>query len=467
MDIPFDSGDSGITILDAANEEMGFQAIRLHRAMGIWGWKLKRSGTIALSLVAACLLLVPAVMNGQPPAATAADAAMPAWRVGVPIVTYWAGPGSSSPMTEAAAKQLADGGWNVAWCHENELDVVGKFKLRGQLSHPLLSPATLDDPAKLKELDELIGRVSKHPALYFYFLGDEPSAKNFPGMQRLVDYLRKKDPKHPAYINLFPTYASNEQLGAQGDTVTAYKKYVGRFVDTVHPSLLSYDHYQFAKDHDLDDYFLNLGLMRRAAQDAKTPFLNIVQACTWTPAMRETNEAEMRYLVYTTLAYGAQGISYYVYSHPGHSPGIATEGGKPTRVYDWLKPLNRDFVAIASQLQSLESQGVFHAGMLPPGAVPIPDKSGFRFDPPLPSAKFEPGTRVRGFIIGIFGPEKENASHAVVVNLDYKDEQRVTLKGPARLERFDPASGKWNAATSDRMELRIPAGGGELVRVRR
>jgi hypothetical protein len=58
-------------------------------------------------------------------------------------------------------------------------------------------------------------------------------------------------------------------------------------------------------------------MIRRAAQDANVPFLNIVQACSWTPARRVPNGDEMRYLLYSTLAYGAQGISYYV-NEPSH-----------------------------------------------------------------------------------------------------------------------------------------------------
>ena len=46
---------------------------------------------------------------------------------------------------------------------------------------------------------------------------------------------------------------------------------------------------------------------------------------------------EMRYLVYTTLAYGAQGISYYVYCHPGHTGGISQPDGTPTPIYHALK----------------------------------------------------------------------------------------------------------------------------------
>jgi hypothetical protein len=100
-------------------------------------------------------------------------------------------------ITEHSARQLKEGGWNVAWCREKELDIVGKAGLRAQLYDPLLTPFTLDNPEKLKALDALLARVREHPALYCYFLGDEPGAKNFGGIGRLVAYLRENDPAHP------------------------------------------------------------------------------------------------------------------------------------------------------------------------------------------------------------------------------------------------------------------------------
>jgi hypothetical protein len=84
-----------------------------------------------------------------------------------------------------------------------------------------------------------------------------------------VAYLRERDPAHMAYIDLFPTYASNEQLGTSGDQVTAYREHLRQFIDVVRPRLLSYDHYQFATDGDIDGYFLNLAMVRAAAQEAK------------------------------------------------------------------------------------------------------------------------------------------------------------------------------------------------------
>jgi len=163
-------------------------------------------------------------------------AAVP-WQVGTPIATYWAGP----PLTDVVAQQMVEGGFNLVWCgSEKELDIAHRHGLRGQLTSNLLAPTSLDDPDKREQLDALIARVSKHPALYSYHLIDEPSAAQFPALGRLVAYLRQRDPQHLAYINLFPTYANNEQLGTQGDVVTAYEKHLRLYVEQVRPSLISY-----------------------------------------------------------------------------------------------------------------------------------------------------------------------------------------------------------------------------------
>ena len=328
-----------------------------------------------------------------------AIAAETTWQVGSPIVTYWAGP----PLSDGVARQMAEGGWNLVWCTEKELDMARRYGLRAQLQDPLLAAASLEDPQLKEKLDALIARVRRHPALYSYFITDEPSAGQFAALGKLVAYLRQQDPAHLAYINLFPTYANNEQLGIVGDTVPAYRDHLRQYLDQVHPSLISYDHYQFTTNGDSANYFLNLALIRETAQAAGLPFLNIVQACTWTPSMRVPTENEMRFLVYTTLAYGAQGISYYVYCHPGHTGGIANADGTPTPLYHALKTQNREFVAIARQLQPLRSMGVYHAGMIPPGAVKLPNEVPFTLDPPVQTLDYKAPEPVKGVMLGYFG----------------------------------------------------------------
>jgi hypothetical protein len=377
-----------------------------------------------------------------------------AWTLGTPIVTYWAGPA----MTDATAKQMAEGGFNLVWCQENELDTAHRHGLRAMLQAGVIAPASLDTPTQREQLDALIARVRTHPALYAYFITDEPNASTFASWGRLIAYLRERDPAHLVYINLFPTYATNEQLGNKGDLVTAYREHLRQYVDVVKPALISYDHYQFAVKRDNDQYFLNLSLIQRAAQEAGLPFLNIVQACTWTPSMRIPNPDELRYLVHTTTAYGAQGISYYVYCHPGHSGGIALPDGTPTPLFQELKSANREFVALAKELQPLPLLGAYHTSMKEPGCSPLPADAAFRLDAVKSTA------HARGFLLTCFG-RQTRPTHACVVNLDYTTNATATVIAPEKLETFEATSSTWSPAKGRLAELRLRPGEGKLVRL--
>jgi hypothetical protein len=417
------------------------------------------------TLSTAMLLALAAI--GWPLRGAEAQGPASAWKVGCPIVTYWAGPA----LTDKVAQQMADGGFNVVWCNtEKELDVAARHHLRAQLQDGLLSPEVLDNPAQRAKLDALVARVRQHPALYSYFVRDEPTAADFPALARLVAYLREHDPAHLAFINLLPTYADNKQLGTKGDTVTAYREHLRQFIDQVKPSLLSYDHYQFAVKSDSGNYFLNLALVREIGQQRGLPFLNIVQAATWDPSMRIPSGDEVRYLAYTTLAYGAQGISYYVYCCPGHKGGIALPDGTPTPLYHTLKSVNREFAAIAGALQPLSSLGIYHAGMTPTGTEPLTKAVPFRLDPPVPAMAYKGPERVKGILLGLFGPagkdhEPGKATHVLVVNLDYKAAETRTIVGPGKLELFDALGGTWSAAADKGVTLSLPPGGGKLLRL--
>jgi hypothetical protein len=375
------------------------------------------------------------------------------WQVGTPIVTYYAGPS----MSEAVAKQMAEGGFNVVWCAETQLDLVHKHKLRGMVHDGLLNPNSLDNPDTKQKLDNLIERCKKHPAFYSYYIIDEPSATTFPALGKLTAHLRERDPAHMPYINLFPTYANNQQLGTQGDTVTAYREHLKQFVDIVKPMLISWDNYQFYTHGDGDQYFLNLAMIRQKAQEAKLPFLNIVQACSWAPNVRVPVPDEMRFLVHTTMAYGAQGISYYVYYAVNHKGGLAEADGKTTPLYDAIKPLNHEFVAIVSQLQPLKSTAVYHTSLKEPGCVSMPDNAIFKLDP---ASKVQP----RGLMFGNFGKD-DKPTHVMVVNCDYKTGVTPTISAPGNLERFDPVTGKWSPVNAAKVELQLPPGGGVLLRL--
>ncbi len=453
------------------------------------------------------------------------------WRMGEPIVTYWAG---AMPMTDAAAKQLADGGWNLATLggrglpdggklvdhFKAQLDALQRHRLRGIvglgnfLSRDPAAPQTLDNPAAKAELDAIVEGIKGHPALYAYTLRDEPSTKLFPNLARLMRYIEEQDPAHPVYVNLYPMSISGERLGVAGEAgLEAGREYLRQFIETCRPKFFSYDHYHFSVRGDGIDYFLNLKLAREAALKAGIPFVNIVQACSWTAHMRMPTGEEMRWLYYTSLAYGAQGISQYVYCHPGHDGGMAyldhrrsgdadtgvITVGEPTPLYYYLCRLNREFIAVARELQPLKSLAVYHTGILPKGAEYLPENAPFQLIPPVPQETFPEesveklskeelaarfaeggatGNRLKGFVIGTFGKD-DTATHALVVNLDYRtwsgrgQKRRDefikpvlrAISGPGRLEYFDVATSSWINAGDRSVPLDLPPGGGWLVRL--
>lgn len=381
--------------------------------------------------------------------ATAADE----WKVGTPIVTWYAGP----TLSQTVVKQMADGGYNVIWCKPEDLDLLQAHGLRGMLrDESLLVPETLDDPARTEKLNAVIDRVKDHPAMYSYYITDEPSSKQFPALGKLVAHIQQRDPAHMAYINLFPTYARNEQLGNTGDAVSAYNEHLQQFIDIVRPKILSYDHYQFYKEKDGDQYFLNLKLVRESAERAGIPFLNIVQASAWEPTVRVPGEGELRYLVYTTLAYHAQGISYYVYYYRDHEGCIANADGTPTPIYHHLQPLNRDFVAIATEIQPLTSMGIYHTTLTEIGCEPVPA------DVPIKIGVSGQKNPERGGMISYFGPAGGQVSHVMICNLDYRSGATANVPAFGRLEQFDPAGGQWSRMNG--RSLSLPPGGGVLLR---
>ena len=203
--------------------------------------------------------------------------------------------------------------------------------------------------------------------------------------------------------------------------------------------------------------------MRREAQAARLPFLNIVQASSWAPkSVRVPGSNEVRYLVYTTMAYGAQGLSYYIYSCANHLGGIAQADGTPTSLYFAVKNYNREFTAVTKELQPLRSLAVWHTTLREQGCEPVPE------DAPVRIASIAPVDGTRGFLLGAFGTAAGKPTRVLVVNLDYQEPATATLTAAGRMRLFRPEAGRdnWGSWSKRPLELRLPPGGGVLVQLR-
>ena len=395
------------------------------------------------------------------------------WSVGDPIVTYWAGPGSHNVLDDTSAAQLVAGGWNLAWGETPEhLDTAHRHGLRVLYS---IGPRDLDDPKWKSWVDARIEEAKDHPATYAYYLQDEPTPDAFPLLARLRAYIAERDPDHPIWVNLYPSYASpgrDGQLGTEGDTVTAYREHVRLFMEAVKPSLLSYDHYNFKADGDGNQYFLNLAMIRDAALKYDLPFVNVMQAVNWRGRWRDPKEGEMSWLTYTTLAYGGQGLCHFVYNFRNVSSGFfdQKDNDRPLPRFWSCSRFNRDFVAIGTELQALESLGAYHVGDIPMGADALPAGSPFVIDPSLPTRPYEsPDLSLRneepieGMLLGYFG-KAGKPTHVLVVNLDYTNAVETELVGTGPMRVFHAPTRTWaSAGEAARVKLQLPPGGGALV----
>jgi hypothetical protein len=248
------------------------------------------------------------------------------------------------------------------------LDLCQQVGLKAMVVDDRINWAMTQDDDWRGKLARVVADYGSHPALWGYYVQDEPNHENFRGLSEVYGELVRLDPKHAPYINLFPTYASVQQLGTP-----TYADHLERFLNTVHPMMLSYDHYcLMAGGKDRPDFFENLELIREAALRHGIPAWNIIQACSWTPAVRVPNAAEMRWQVYTSLAYGIKGILYFVYwtweSGEEHSVAIVDAKGQPGPLYPVVKQLNAEMRTLGPTLVGLTSTGVFHTGPTIPTA---------------------------------------------------------------------------------------------------
>ena len=144
-------------------------------------------------------------------------------------------------------------------------------------------------------------------------LRDEPNAKMFDLLAEAYDiYDAKTDDKIP-YINLFPSYANEQQLGTP-----TYEEHLKQFFDKVDPQLYtSVDIYPLNIASGINsDYFYNLDVFATECRNRGIPFGVYIQSVSFNKNKRTPDEQEMRWQAYCALSFGAQDIEYFTYCTP-------------------------------------------------------------------------------------------------------------------------------------------------------
>ena len=282
-------------------------------------------------------------------------------------------PWDSSPSDPAQLHLMKEAGLNISgFCAPKDLPAILAAGLACFVSDPRVNGydwTKMPPEAELRSnITAAVRDVENNPAVLGFYLRDEPGADLFPGLGQAAKILVELLPEKWPYVNLFPTYASNAQLGTAD-----YATYLRRFVEAVHPPFISWDNYSVVEGEMRDRFYTNLEWVRRQSLESHIPFWNIILANALFNYM-EPSDATFSLQVYSTLAYGGRGIEYFTYYTPqgdNFRLGAIDQFGNRTATWDMLRRINYQIHALAPTMIRLHSTGVYHWPDVPPQGHPL------------------------------------------------------------------------------------------------
>ena len=235
---------------------------------------------------------------------------------------------------------------------------------------------------------------SSRAALYGYMLADEPRYRQDHSrrVKAWLRFMQERDTDRLAFISLAPSYA----VDAKWEGFTAgnldlildpaerrqYEEYLSMYVDARLPAVLCFDSYPFFRDGNVRrDYFYNLEVVRSLAGDRP------IWACPLAndhATYADPSGAQLRFMYFGPLAYGARGLMIFSYSHlpyEGYRSAMLDPQGRQTQKYNDAKQLNTYISRVAGPvMMRTKCVGVYHASSFPE----ISRRSRSGSSPPLP-----------------------------------------------------------------------------------
>ncbi|MBQ8732005.1 MAG: hypothetical protein IJY82_04170 [Oscillospiraceae bacterium] len=316
-------------------------------------------------------------------------------------ITYFHGPFANYVVREDVIAEIASSGMTLMPLHyetetnKQALPILRRFGLRAIVSDPRIHRIYgADDIAGADAMaKEVVADYAEFDNIIGWDIVDEPNAKKFPILSAIVNAFRRYSPDLETVINLFPNYASAEQLGNSD-----YISHLEAFVNIVRPHLLSYDHYHFLGrqnrneilDLEVDErerlirlsaettenrggFFENIETFRSVALKYDIDQMLIVLLTEHGP-YRNLTIGELYWEVNMCLAYGMKRISYFTYWEPSYDPHwqwtnamCDTEGKKMQHWYD-VREINAAISPAGRRLFNTTSEAVFHIGVPEEGA---------------------------------------------------------------------------------------------------
>lgn len=348
------------------------------------------------------------------------------------VIMPWGHAWTTNTDDDEIYREMYEMGFNVStFMPASKLKYAKKYHLKAFIEDYRFMDNSIKDPVEKYDKWAKAMYESIDPELldsiYQIHAQDEPSATQ----ERLKDLSAKsaaikKYFKVEPYINSYPNYANEKQLGQK-----SYQDYLDFYVQNCILSYISYDHYAFSLGiaPDIDGmtyneggagfnengFYSNLEEVRQAAIRNNVGFINIIQsvgALHWpTP-----DDYIIHVQGWSTLAYGAKGLSYFTLYTPNMGnwrDAPYDEYGFKSPVWRYVAHMNFAIHNIAPIYTKLKHLNVYHIGNVPKGCN---DQSSAQV---LKSVNLKSVNGEANALVGEF-VDKDGKGYAMIVNKNPK-----------------------------------------------
>ena len=263
--------------------------------------------------------------------------------------------------SEAHIRDVAECGIDFIVCMENDrpaLDLFHKYGVGAIVSGIVPgwwggdggNAGQFAEGHPLDKYEAAAAAFVDHPAIWGIDVGDEPSALDFPHFGKVIDCVNRAFPNQFAYLNLYPNYASVSQNNAE-ETVNqlgtpTYAEHIRRYCQYIPSDYLCYDFYLYSIN--VTNHLENLRIVADACRNTGRSMWIILQVNSVDPNVW-MSENNLRFQAYTSMAFGAENITWGCYTAGWWHNEVLDKEGNKTQQYDKLKKINAEIRVIAEE----------------------------------------------------------------------------------------------------------------------
>lgn len=301
------------------------------------------------------------------------------------------------------------------------LDLAERYGLKVNVADPRIRGTD-------QQIAEVVNTYKNYWGTAGYYIRDEPGIPELPAHAHMYHEVLKHDGEKNPYVNLLPNIYGDRY---EPDYVRAFVELVG--ADRL--KYLSYDNYPFLANNAFDNgWYDTADIIRRVglAYDVKTgSYLQSVGygSSPTNVHHRDPSEADMRFNVYSYLAYGFKYVTWFTYWTPTNrgehfENAIIDPEGNKTAKYEPFQRLNGEMKQLGKTLIRLDAKEVYHTGATMPtaSAKRLPD-----------NFYLSPANAADETLVSYLVHKDTARSYVIIVNKSLTDSKTLTLKADPRV----------------------------------